>query len=88
MEKLLEQEALMEQQDAKVRHARPLAEVWPARQGGPGGCQAGAEGLVLQDPAPSHGAWTLGTWMCVHSLLCWAQTGVKRRAPLWSIATL
>lgn len=81
MEKLLEQEALMEQQDAKVRRAGPLAEValpsgrpwWP-----PGGKRdrQGRQARLSRIPPLPPGHQARG---CVHShsLLRPARTGAQ-----------
>lgn len=72
MEKLLEQEALLEQQDPKVRRAR--LQPWSSCEQGPDGSMEarGREGqrarLGQDAPLPSR-AWKLGMWMLAHSLL-------------------
>ena len=72
MEKLLEQEALLEQQDPKVRCAR--LQLWSSRTRGPDGTMeaCGQEGQRVrlgQDASVPSWAWKLGRWMLVHSLL-------------------
>lgn len=68
MEKLLEQEALLEQQDPKVRRAR--LQPWSSCEQGPDGSMEarGREGLGQDASVPSW-AWKLGMWMLAHSLL-------------------
>lgn len=72
MEKLLEQEALLEQQDPKVRCAR--LHPWSLCEQGPDGSmeacgQEGQRARLGQDASVPSWAWKLGRWMLVHSLL-------------------
>lgn len=69
MEKLLEQEALLEQQDPKVRVPGPALEALGASR------RDGQQGSLAQDPC----RFLLGPG---NSLLCSAKTGMRLRACL------
>lgn len=85
MERLLEQEALLEQQDPKVsRGPRP-------RGTGPDGPSQASrdqgQSQTCTGSSPLHpGAWEVGRWTFVLSLLCPVTTGMRLRACLCSIA--
>lgn len=80
MEKLLEQEALLEQQDPKVRVPRPALEAPGSEQEG----RAADQACPGPWPLPPR-ARQLGNWTFAHSLLCLAKTGMRLRACLRSV---
>lgn len=77
MEKLLEQEALMEQQDPKVGSAGLLR--WPWCERGPDGSaeasrREGQEAGFARDPYHFLVGLGNGKWIVIHSLLCSTRT--------------